>query len=316
MPLFSDKAADFQYSISDGKVTITKYIGNKTVVKIPSRIEGHPVKIISSAFVYNSRVKKIIIPRGVTEIIWAFDCCSQLEELILPPTLTHMSGFCFRQCAMLKKLRLPKSIVSVTDAVFEESVINELYIPDTITDIDDLPPDLKDKSKLTEPFIKNGNLLLVPQDITRYEIPHGVKRICVEAFSECKKLEEVIIPDTVTEICFNAFSNCMLLKSIYIPDSVKKIGMGAFSDCKSLESARLPEGITEVHAYTFNKCSSLKSIVIPSSVKEIGSGAFSYCTSLTEAVVPDGIETGVFTFDGTPVEKELYSRQRGDKCII
>ena len=60
---------DFQYTVSDGKVTITNYTGSATTVSIPSKIEGKPViSIGDSAFYGYSSLTSVEIPNSVTSI--------------------------------------------------------------------------------------------------------------------------------------------------------------------------------------------------------------------------------------------------------
>ena len=60
---------DFEYSVSDGKVTITKYNGNDTEVVIPSEINGLPVTAIGdNAFEDCNMLESLTIPISITEI--------------------------------------------------------------------------------------------------------------------------------------------------------------------------------------------------------------------------------------------------------
>ncbi|MBV1759049.1 MAG: hypothetical protein KMY55_14565 [Dethiosulfatibacter sp.] len=41
--VYASEVTNFQYSISNGEVTITNYIGDDTIVEIPVTIEGYTV---------------------------------------------------------------------------------------------------------------------------------------------------------------------------------------------------------------------------------------------------------------------------------
>ena len=68
---------DFEYSVSDGKVTINKYTGSDTEVVIPSEIEGMPVITIRN---------------------FAFQSCRNLVHLTIPDSVTSMSANAFFIC--------------------------------------------------------------------------------------------------------------------------------------------------------------------------------------------------------------------------
>lgn len=58
----------FLYSISNGEVTITRYIGSSPIVSIPSSIDDYPVTTIYNLSIYakNSIIKEIFIPESVS----------------------------------------------------------------------------------------------------------------------------------------------------------------------------------------------------------------------------------------------------------
>lgn len=71
---------DFTYTVSGGKATITRYIGNATEVEIPKTVEEYPVSAIGEkAFILNPSLEKVTILNNVTEISDdAFFGCEQL----------------------------------------------------------------------------------------------------------------------------------------------------------------------------------------------------------------------------------------------
>ncbi|MBP1549380.1 MAG: leucine-rich repeat domain-containing protein, partial [Oscillospiraceae bacterium] len=200
----------------------------------------------------------IELSKGLVEInFWSFRECRSLKELVIPETVKTIMGNCFEMCG-----------------------IEKIHIPDTIEDIDQLPQRV---TNFEEPFIKNGNLLYVPKDIVSYEIPYGVKRICINAFANCQKLEQVIIPDTVKDICYDAFRECSSLHSVRVPDSVEMLDMGVFGYCTALEEIVLPSKLEIIKSFTFNKCTKLKSVRLS---RKTQVEQFAFCDS-TEIIYVD-----------------------------
>ena len=68
------------------------------------------------------------------------------------------------------------------------------------------------------------------------------------------------IPDGIKKIGIGAFSECKQLRNIKIPKGVRLISLYAFWDCISLESITLPISVAEIHAFAFYGCRKLKNI--------------------------------------------------------
>ena len=85
--VWAENAPDSDFTVTaDGTgVAITKYSGKAETVAIPETIGGKTVvKIKSSAFLNNSNVKKIIVPKTVKTIEKsAFNACSALESIVI-----------------------------------------------------------------------------------------------------------------------------------------------------------------------------------------------------------------------------------------
>lgn len=124
----------------------------------------------------------------------------------------------------------------------------------------------------------------------------SVERIGEWAFSNCKKIESIILPEAIERIDRYAFSGCSSLRNIQLPKSLcgdgpwdSGYGDGLFEDCASLEYFEIPEWMTKISSSMFRGCESLKEIKIPDSVTTIDCWAFSGCKSLTELVIPKSV---------------------------
>ena len=70
------------------------------------------------------------------------------------------------------------------------------------------------------------------------------------------------------------------ITSIVIEDGITSIANYAFYDCSSFESVTLPASVATIGNYAFAGCSSLKSVTLPASLTKIGNAAFYGCSSL------------------------------------
>ena len=254
----------FKYSISNGKVKITGYKGEDTVIKIPSKIEGNPVTYIGDyAFSGCTGLTSITIPDSVTSIgEHAFNSCTNLEAITIPKNAKFNSSGCtFNNCKNLKNVKFSSGIEKIPD-----------YL-----------------------FFYSSNL----NSLTSITIPDSVTSIGRYAFLGCTGLTSITIPDSVTYIGYAAFSGCTGLTSITIPDSVTSIGESAFRDCTGLTSITIPDSVTTIGSSAFRDCTGLTSIIIPDSVTSIGESAFSGCTGLTNITIPDSVTSiGYRAFSG------------------
>ncbi len=243
-----DTEGDFEYTVDNGKATITKYNNNTaTTLDIPATLGGYSVTAIgSSAFAGCYSLTSVTIPNSVTSIgDSAFAYCGSLESVTFGANsqLTSIGEGAFSDCGSLESVTIPSGVENIGNSAF----INCSYLT-SVT------------------FGANSQL----------------KSIGNYAFNGCESLTSVEIPDSVTSIGAGAFSGCGSLTSVTIPASVTSIGKFAFNSCSSLTSITIPSSVTSIGEYAFSECSGLTSVTIPSSVTSIRVFAFLDCSSLTD----------------------------------
>ena len=136
----------------------------------------------------------------------------------------------------------------------------------------------------------------------------GTTYIDKKAFSNCVKLQGVIISNSVVRIGDSAFYSCNQLQLVMIGKSVKTIGEYVFSRCKLLQSVALGNSVESIGENAFFSCGSLKSITIPNSVKIIGEYAFTGCELLKSASIPKKLAEIVRELEVFPEQTEIMVR--------
>ena len=81
-------------------------------------------------------IKAVKIPDSIRVISNnAFGHCSVLQEVELPSTLTELGDACFSWCFILSKISLPEGLTTIKTYAFNESSLDNVVIPSTVTDI-------------------------------------------------------------------------------------------------------------------------------------------------------------------------------------
>ena len=122
-------ADEYDYIVTDGKVTITKYHGAGGDVVVPDTIDGaQVVQIGSSAFRNLSNINSVALPEGITKIEeGAFANCTQLSTVNLPSALTEIGAHAFYNCDLIETITIPKSLEKTTDAYINEYAHGYVY---------------------------------------------------------------------------------------------------------------------------------------------------------------------------------------------
>ena len=216
----------------------------------------------------------INIPNSVTDIASeAFSYCDNLSSVIIPPSVTSLSLFAFRD-SPVKKIAYPSGLskpnastliaYDPVGAIIEDGFV---YGPEK-------------KAIYFAPLTLKGE----------YSIPSSVSQISENAFAHCEELTKVNFHNSVTYIGRGAFMDCSGLTSMTVPNSVTTIGQYAFSNCKGLTKVELPSSLTLINNGLFLSCSGLISVDLPNSVEYIRDAAFNYCSGLTSLTVPNSVK--------------------------
>ncbi len=278
----AEKYGDFEYTIWNGVVDITKYTGSDTEVTIPSTIDGiERMFIDDGAFANCTSLTRVTIPGSVTSI-WngAFHDCTSLESVTISDGVKSIGDEAFYNCTSLTSITIPDSVTSIGDRAFDLcDSLKSVTIPNSVTSIgsyafgytnyvydNDAP--IKnfviygDYGTAAETYAKDNGIifnLCTSGDWNYSKLDDGTVEINEYTGSDT----EVTIPSTidgkkVTRIGKYAFDSCTSLASVTIPDSVTSIGYRAFFGCTSLKSVTIPNSVTSIGFYAFGSVSHTK----------------------------------------------------------
>lgn len=310
------QAQDYRYTISEGEVTITKYIGADSDAVIPATIEGLPVTEIGEyAFRASRTLTSVTIPDGVITIGKEAFGNTNITDLTIPESVTTIENGAFRYSGSLTSLTIGDNVTTIEDEAFSYCTsLTSVTIGNSLTAIAD-------------------RTFYLCTNLSSITIGNNVLSIGSSAFSECKSLTNITIPESVTTINSSAFSSTNLAEiavvesnlnfssrdgvlfnkdqttlvmypvgkaepSYAIPTGTTAIAEKAFDECTLLTSVTIPQGVTSISREAFNGCENLTSVTIPDSVTTIGFLSFSDCWSLTDVNIPESV---------TKIEESAFS---------
>ncbi len=231
----ADVYGDYEYTISNGAVTITKYIGGGSAVEIPSKLDGYPVREIGRyAFRQLTNNTEIYSNLENINVLQKFTTPSDSVTSIFIP-------------ASVKKIDASSIVLWTLESITVDKA-NKYYA--SVNGI------------LFSKDMKTLYLYPANHPDTSFVVPSSVTTLSA-SFRNCEKLESVILPENLTSIPKSLFNGCQSLKQVLIPESVTYIGPSAFGACMSLASIRIPDGVTAIYSLTFAACPDLSSIYIP-----------------------------------------------------
>jgi hypothetical protein len=194
---FADAYEDYEYTVTGGGATITKYNGTAGNLTIPSMLNGVAVTAIGDSAFYN---------------------CKALHAVVLPDSLKTIGSFAFRECAGLQSVTLKEGLTTIGQGAFYGcSSLETLSIPNSVTTINS-----RDNIVYYGTFRDCISL-------TNVTIGNGLTQIQDGTFDGCISLETVTISSGTVAIGDYAFYGCARLGKIAIPESVRTIASNAFT---------------------------------------------------------------------------------------
>lgn len=281
IPVTDASAFIYKYDSELGGMVVTDYLRESPKVRIPDKLEGEPVVVVSFGGV-KKEITQLVMPDSVNEFRLSTTIKNTLQYVNVPnsdTTLTGNRGYdVLRDCKNIQ-------IVYYKGKTYDYEHIEWLY--DAVN--------LGESGMLIEKRILKD----VSRELTKVVIPDSVISIDSEAFRDCTSLTSVTIPDSVTEIGSSAFNGCTSLTSaiykgktydrkhigelydaINLGESGMNIKGGILKDVSpSLTEVAIPDGVAIIEN-AFSGCTNLTSVTLPDSVHTIDNSAFSACKNV------------------------------------
>lgn len=302
---------NLEYKVTNGEVTITRYIGSKEpeAVVVPEEINGNPVTAIGDGAFTVSKATSIQLPKTIQKIgMMAFmgstDSVINLADL---ENLTYIGAYAFVDTGLSGDLVLPESVTDIGAGAFSMTKIAALHLGKNVKPVEVqtgkpwntiMKTVMPSFASLADSFLKpysstesERNIAMNCMNLTKITVdsqnPYlrsygGVlfSKDMTEmyCYPSGKQMHTYIIPLTVRNF-YNSFGGLHLP-----PASFKLFGQTVdLMDDNGNGLVKLPEWTD------FGSNNPLKSVVIPAGVDSICYAAF-YNTGLTSVYIPKNVE--------------------------
>ncbi|MCH5164818.1 MAG: leucine-rich repeat domain-containing protein [Clostridiales bacterium] len=240
-------------------------------------------------------LKTVEVTETVSLGAYAFAYCEYLENIELSDTLVNIGDYAFSNCASLKIMTLPDSVGYVGSSVFFNTPIEELTVPYVgqrrVSDLID-----SEYYRIDYMF--------------GFEMPYMLKKVtltdCVAiapfAFSDCRRLEQIVLDCDVSKIGYDAFYRCYKLYEIFNYS-------GLTLDIGSIDNGRIAEIALKVHTTRDEEC--LPRFETADGFVFIGDGEdnwymFEYNNYDEKPVFPHYISSGEYSFASYTLWNHLF----------
>ncbi len=216
-PSDNQSTGDFEYSITDGKATITKYVGDDVDVRIPDSINGCPVTYVHPRAFYNSVAETVFIPSSVTKLTDDSDVFS----------------YPFVNAKNLKYITVNKNnnTFMSKDGILYSSPWWWTSNDEAPWSLMRCPPNYEKKS------------IIIPADIEYIE---------QYAFRNCVNIEEVTILASYVALPYGAFAYCTNLTTLNTSD-IQGYSSDSLLNC-NISSVTFNENLTDIYLNAFDGC--------------------------------------------------------------
>jgi len=225
---------------------------------------------------YNTAIREIYIPAGVTKIKdgydayegWGvFELCKNLKTVRFAENskLKIIGARAFLSSG-LTSINLPSTVEEIHDKAFSGCCLEEFSLSDIIEEIP-------------------SNAFSYCNSLKTVSFGSNLKTIGYNAFAETA-LTKIVIPDSVTLLGRDAFSHITTLKSVTIGSGIKELS-ACFIGSNNISDLNLSEGLEYIGAAVFRD-TKITELTIPSTVRHICGEAFAECKELEELNFTEG----------------------------
>lgn len=290
-------------SLNLGSAEIAAYQGDAVV----ANRGDFPADELPAYSLSGLSAKELVLPAGLKAIGDGALLSAAVENLTIPAGVTTIGSGAFADCVNLKKITVPATVASVGSHAFKgcTSLAEVNYYPAEV------PAEAFASCTALAKVVFGQQVATIGgeafngcRSLSRLELApaSALRTIGPGAFSATGFTELDLSGCTsLTSVGTHAFSDCRRLEALMLPASVVSIGEGVLSSCPSLQAFEMPEGVSEVPALAFKGDSGLTDVsgVMKDGVTTVGDLAFAGVSEAVTVTIPESMESiGSGAFEG------------------
>ena len=321
---------DFDYTEADGKITLTKYKGNKEHIILPENASalGSQVFQIAEDESTIAAIKSLKIPQNIESInglslYWAEKLYAvEVDEnnakyaskggVLFNKTLDTLIAYPMgRSVETTSAYVIPEGVKTIEQYAFTGYNRKSLILPSALETIKYCAFFYAYFEEITFPSslvtVEDYGISYMPS-LKKATFPKDAAFSGKNFFDTCQALEELTTPADIYNKCYISSENFKTLKitagetvelirgsmknleTLVLADTVKTIGKNAFKNLTKLSSVTFSSSLETIGEYAFDGCESLTVFNAPSSLKTIEYGAFAN-SGLETVTLNEGLES-------------------------
>ena len=302
----------------DGTYTVVRCIDSMADdLNIQFEAGACPVTAIGPrAFEGCTALRRVILPPGLRQIgEMAFSGCIHLTRIVIPGSVQRVGTLAFAKCAGLERVRIEPGVQTLGPSCFSKCTgLSRVDVPASLASFGGgvffgCGKQLclyGAEGTAAQQYAKLNGVAFDSESwkndeqLLFGEMDDG-SLIVTGARQESPARIEIpseLCGRRIAAIAPKAFFACGSLVHVSIGANVREIGEGAFFGCRSLSSALFERGLEHIGDNAFAGCESLTQVTLPWGAASVGRMAFFGCTHLSFVKMPPTTRVSDFAFDG------------------